>query len=202
MELNIIISILFLFLTSCDETDSTEQASQLGMVVIDSVEYKIPDNWEGMKTDTLLIADPEKLVQLPQENTFEDYRIYLNRETRDAFVAMAEAAIKDSVILIVDSGYRSANFQKRIIKRRMEKGESFERVMRFVAPPGYSQHETGRAVDLVPSEVRFAKTKIYEWLQENAGKFGFAETYPEDIIPKSRWEPWHWYYGGEDDIEE
>lgn len=202
MQLNIIISFLLLFLTSCDETDSTEQVCPPGWIVIDSVEYKIPANWEGMKIDTSLIADPEKLVQLPQENTFEDYRIYLNKETRDAFVKMAEAAKSDSIILIVDSGYRSANFQKRIIKRRMELGDSFERVMRFVAPPGYSQHETGRAVDLVPSEVRFAKTKIYDWLQENAGKFGFSETYPEDIIPKSRWEPWHWYYEGEDDNEE
>ena len=190
MQLNIIISILLLFLTSCDETDNT--------IVIDSVEYKIPANWEGKEIDSSLIADPEKLVQLPQENTFEDYRIYLNKEARDAFVIMAEAAKSDSVTLIVDSGYRSANFQIRIIKRRMEQGDSFERVMKFVAPPGYSQHETGRAVDLVPSEVRFAKTKTYEWLQENAGKFGFAETYPEDIEPKSRWEPWHWYYTGDD----
>jgi len=190
MHFNIIISILFLFLTSCDETVNT--------VVIDSVEYIVPASWEGKKIDTTLIADPEKLVQLPQENTFEDYRIYLNRETRDAFVKMSDAAKKDSITLIVDSGYRSASFQKRIIKRRMELGDSFESVMRFVAPPGYSEHETGRAVDLVPSEIAFAKSKTYLWLKDNAGKFGFVETLHEDIIPKSRWEPWHWYYAGDE----
>lgn len=185
MHLNIIISILFFFLTAGNET-----------IVIDSVEYKIPANWQGKKIETSLIADPKKLVQLPQDITFEDYRIYLKKEARDAFIKMAEAAKKDSIALIVDSGYRSAGFQKRIIKRRMQQGDSFERVMRFVAPSGYSQHETGRAVDLVPSEVEFAKTKSYKWLKKNAVKFGFVETYPEDIIPSTRWEPWHWYYAG------
>jgi len=187
MQLNIIISILFLFLTSFDET-----------IVIDSVEYKIPTNWQGKKIDKALVADPKKLVQLPQENTFEDYRIYLKKEARDAFVKMADAAKKDSVKLIADSGYRSANFQKKIIKRRLDQGDSFEKIMKFVAPPGYSEHETGLAVDLVPSEIEFAKSKAYAWLKNNASKFGFVESLPVSVIPKSRWEPWHWYYEGKD----
>ncbi len=188
MQFNIIISFLFICLTSCGDTDST--------IVIDSVEYEIPAKWESEKIDSALIADPETLKQLPQEFTYEEYRIYLTKETRDAFVEMAEAAKGDSVMLIADSGYRSANFQKRIIKRRMEQGDSFEKIMRFVAPPGYSQHETGRAFDLVPSEVEFAKTEMYAWLKENAAKFGFKETYPYEKDNPSRWEPWHWYYVG------
>jgi len=187
MQLNIIISIFFLFLTSFDET-----------IVIDSVEYKIPTNWQGKKIDKALVADPKKLVQLPQENTFEDYRISLKKSARDAFVKMADAAKKDSVFLIVDSGYRSANYQKKIIKRRLDKGDSFEKIMKFVAPPGYSEHETGLAVDLVPSEIEFAKSKAYAWLKNNASKFGFVESLPVSVIPKSRWEPWHWYYEGKD----
>ncbi len=181
---------LLLLATSCDET-----------VVIDSVEYDIPAQWVGQSLDSTQIADPTTLVRLPDEFCFEDYRIYLDRSTRDALVELAEMAKKDSIEIIVDSGYRSASFQKRIIKRRMAEGESFERVVRFVAPPGYSQHETGRAIDLVPSEVRFAKTETYAWLIENAGHFGFVETFPDDTTSLHRAEPWHWYYEGKEALE-
>ncbi len=167
-------------------------------VTIDSVVYTVPPRWVGKKLDSSLIADPQKLVRLPEELSFEDSRIYVTRATRDAFVKMAAAAKKDSILLTADSGYRSASFQRRIFRRRMAEGKTFEQVAAFVAPPGYSQHETGRALDLVPSEARFAHTKTYEWLKKHAGEFGFVESIPEP--PKGSgywyWEAWHWYYQG------
>lgn len=181
---------LLMLTASCDET-----------VIIDSVEYAVPEQWCGQSLDSILIADPTTLVRLPDEFCYADYRIYLDRATRDALVELAHAARKDSVEIIVDSGYRSASFQKRIIKRRMAEGESFERVARFVAPPGYSQHETGRAVDLVPSEVLFLKTNIYVWMKDHAGRFGFVETYPPDSTSSFRAESWHWYFKGKTDSE-
>ncbi len=170
-------------------------------MTIDSVEYELTEQWHGQKIDSLDYADKTKLVQLPNELTYQDYRIFLTAETRDAFVQMAEAAKRDSITLIVDSGYRSPEFQARIIKRRMKTGESFARVIRFVAPPGYSQHHTGKACDLVPSEVRFAKSRIYNWLKENASMFGFYETYPNNEESKLSWEPWHWFYKKDNSIE-
>ena len=144
-----------------------------------------------------MIAVKADLVRLPERFCFEDYRIYVMPAARDAFVGMAGAALKDSVHLIVDSGYRSGEFQEKIIKRRMAAGEDFEAVARFVAPPGYSQHETGCAFDLVPSEARFAHTETYAWLSEHAAEYGFVETYPEDSTHTRYWESWHWYYRGE-----
>ena len=169
-------------------------------ITVDSVEYEIPDRWCGKKLDSTQLADKTRLVRLPDSLTFQDYRIYVMPAVRDAFVRMADAARRDSIFLIVDSGFRSADFQRRIIKRRLAAGEPFERIARHVAPPGYSRHETGRAIDLVPSEARFAHTPMYRWLKEYAREYGFEETYPE---PKGDpdglwWESWHWEYTAPD----
>jgi len=163
-------------------------------VVIDSVEFEIPPRWCGHRLDFADIALPENLVRLPERLCFESYRIYVLPKTRDAMVRMADAALADSVELIVDSGFRSAGFQKRIIKRRLAEGKTFNEIVRFVAPPGYSEHETGRAIDLVPSEASFAETDAYRWLSEHAAEYGFVETYPEEDNDTAPWESSHWCF--------
>ena len=164
------------------------------VVTIDSVKYPVPARWCGNKLDSTQIAVPGTLVRLAEEFTYEDYRIYVLPEVKTAFSRMAEAAKQDSIDLIVDSGFRSASFQERIIRQRLEDGQNMQEVLTMVAPPGYSEHETGRAVDLVPSEALFASSKIYLWLTENASRFGFRESYPESTADSMSWEPWHWYY--------
>jgi len=163
-------------------------------VVIDSVEYVVPARWCGNKLDSADIADKTRLVRLPAELCYEDYRIYVLPETRDALVKMTAAARADSVKLIVDSGFRSAAYQKRIYRRRLVEGAGFEEIVQYVAPPGYSEHETGRAVDLVPSDASFAHTETYRWLKENGQKYGFYETYPETKDGLIPWESSHWCY--------
>jgi len=165
-------------------------------VEISNVVYTVPEYWCGRLIDSTLLAEPEQLVQLPDELTYEDYRIYILPETKNAFVTMAAAAKKDSMNLIVDSGFRSPGFQRRIIIRRLQRGDSIEEIFRSVAPPGYSEHHTGRALDLCPSEAKFAYKTEYFWLKENAADFGFIESLPEDSTNPGSWESWHWYYTG------
>lgn len=172
---------------ACDDT-----------VVIKGVTYPISKKWCGKSIDSTQAADPSSLVRLPDELTFEDYRIYVTAETKSAFIDMAAAAAKDSINLIVDSGFRSAEFQARIIARRLAEGQPFEKVIKHVAPPGYSQHHTARAVDLVPSEAEFAFSATYSWLKKNAARFGFSETYPDEESNQLWWESWHWYYQSTD----
>ena len=167
--------------------------------VIDSVEYDVPARWCGKKLDLTQIADKTRLVRLPEELCFEDYRIYVMPPARDAFVEMAGAAKKAGLSLRVDSGYRSAEFQKRIIKRRLEAGEKYERIVRMVAPPCYSTHQTGCAFDLEPSEAKFVKTDEYRWLKENAGRFGFTESFAENNADSLFWEPYHWFYSPDEE---
>lgn len=163
-------------------------------VVIDSVEYGIHPRWCDKLIDSTYLAVPESLVLIPPQYCFEDSRIYVDRGARDAFVRMAEAAQSDSIDLIVDSGYRSARYQARIILARMAEGESFDDVIRYVAPPGYSEHETGRTVDIVPSDPSFARTDAYRWLVEHAAEFNYYETYPKDTTGQLPWESWHWTF--------
>ena len=185
----VLILSLVMFTMPAGTDDCTE------VITIDSLEYPVPDRWCGKKLDSTQIADPKTLVCLAEELTYEEYRIYVLPEVKAAFSKMAEVAKKDSIDLIIDSGYRSASFQERIIMKRLEAGQNVQEILSMVAPPGYSEHETGRAVDLVPSEARFASSKTYRWLTENASRFGFQESYPESAADSISWEAWHWYYG-------
>ena len=67
--------------------------------------------------------------------------------------------------------------------------------------PGHSEHQLGTAFDFVAKDVEqqsFKDTEQYQWLKENAHRFGFIESYPEgktDVTHKE-YRPWHWRYVG------
>jgi LAS superfamily LD-carboxypeptidase LdcB len=162
-------------------------------VTIDSQEHTVPDSWQGYKIAAPPLSSPP-LVQVPPEFVKDNGQIFLLPEARDAFQEMAESAKEDGIAMVIDSGYRSAWYQKKIYKRLMAKGKSFAEVARYVAPPGYSEHMLGLAVDFVPSNWRFADDPAYQWLKEHGNTFGFNESYPEISSDKRPWEPSHWRY--------
>ena len=111
--------------------------------------------------------------------------------------AMREAANGEGVVLLPYSGFRSVERQVRIIQGKREAGQSLAEVLRYVAAPGYSEHHTGRAIDIgtmfePPLEERFAQTTAYRWLTQYAGQFGFTLTYPRGSSTGIGYEPWHW----------
>lgn len=161
---------------------------------LDSLTFPIPERWCGRMNDSCLIAEPATLVRLPDSLSWREYRIYLTRSARNAFVDMATSAAEDSVMLIVQSGFRSARYQRVIIRRRLAKEQKMETVLKHVAPPGYSEHETGMAVDMISAGGPFEKSAAYEWLKMYATDFGFIESIPEDSTGIVPWEPWHWLY--------
>ncbi len=110
---------------------------------------------------------------------------------------MSVEAERKGARILVASGFRSAGYQRQIIKRRLDNGQEIGTIFRYVAPPGYSEHHTGRALDLSPGGVVFGETKTYAWLKKNAGKYGFIESIPNDPTNGEDWEPWHWYYRGD-----
>jgi LAS superfamily LD-carboxypeptidase LdcB len=97
--------------------------------------------------------------------------------TAIAFRAMARAAAKAGVDLRVRSGFRSFSKQQKLYKA-YRKGDG-----NLAARPGFSNHESGRALDLYVTEY-----KTFEWLQNHAASYGFHRTVPG--------EPWHWEYLG------
>ena len=94
--------------------------------------------------------------------------------TAKAFRAMAKAARKSGVSLAIRSGYRTHAKQKKLYKQYRNG------VGNLAAKPGFSVHESGRALDIVMSD------KTYGWLVAHARDFGFHRTV--------RGEPWHWEY--------
>ena len=69
---------------------------------------------------------------------------------------------------------------------------------KWVADVGYSEHQTGLAVDINADGVNSSGQQVYAWLADNAWKYGFILRYPEDKteITKTDYEPWHYRYVG------
>lgn len=162
-------------------------------VHIDGVKYPVPIPWRGRELKVKPL-DPSDLKQIPLELCWEGSKLYLLTNARDALVYMANKAKEDNVFLIVHSGYRSIWYQRKIFKQLMATGRTWEDLVRYVAPPGYSEHMLGIVVDLYPSNWRFASTPEYAWLKEHASEYGFTESYPESAKDGFPWEPWHWKF--------
>lgn len=120
-----------------------------------------------------------------------------------AWLAMREAAQGDGVELLLISAFRSFEFQLALIRGKLAKGRSIAEILTVNAPPGCSEHHSGRAVDIgerdTPAlEEDFERTRAFAWLGGNAARFGFHLSYPRGNSYGYLYEPWHWCWGKED----
>ena len=109
----------------------------------------------------------------------------LTPATAEDWQAMVEAAAADEVILMIVSGFRSIEYQAQLIRKKINAGQEIEAILKVNAAPGYSEHHSGQAVDIAtpgsrPLTEEFEATAAFQWLGENAGRFGFSMTYPRD----------------------
>lgn len=114
-----------------------------------------------------------------------------------AWEAMRSAAQGDGVELIAISAFRSVERQREIIAGKLAAGKTMTEILRYVAPPGFSEHHTGRAIDIgthghLDLEEDFASTPAYQWLAAHAGRLGFTLSYPPGGAQGIAYEPWHW----------
>ena len=126
-------------------------------------------------------------------------KIFLDSVAAIAFLKMQEDAKKDSIEFIIVSAFRSFDYQKGIIIRKLNMGRKLKDILKENTLPGYSEHHTGRAVDFIEKgwyslSTSFDKTKEFQWLMENANKYGFYLSYPEGNKNGIMYEPWHWMY--------
>jgi D-alanyl-D-alanine carboxypeptidase len=113
---------------------------------------------------------------------------------------MLDAAERDDVDLKIISGYRSFDEQ-----REVKNGHTTvfgEGANAFSADQGFSEHQLGTTIDITTPEIgatsaSFGETEAFEWLQENAHKYGFILSYPEGNTFYI-YEPWHWRFVGRD----
>ncbi len=125
----------------------------------------------------------------------------LKKVANDNFVTMADDAKKEGIKLLVGSGYRSYKTQYDLYNYYVSVDGKKE-ADTYSARPGYSEHQTGLAIDIVGSNWSFieANTKEYNWLIDNSYKYGFILRYPKgkERITGYIYEPWHYRYVGKD----
>jgi zinc D-Ala-D-Ala carboxypeptidase len=140
-------------------------------------------------------ADQRLLETVALADGGREYRLL--PDAAASWRSMYSAAQTDQVELIVLSAFRSIERQAELVRDKLNMGMSIGEVMRSIAPPGYSEHHTGRALDIASLthpllEVSFAETIEFAWLAKNARRFGFLMSYPKDNALGYLYEPWHW----------
>lgn len=118
-------------------------------------------------------------------------------EAARAWWMMTKAANVDGIELQIVSAFRPIDHQAGIIRRKLDSGQCIEDILKVSAAPGYSEHHSGRALDItcpgyVPLEEEFETSPAFSWLMENAGRFDFVLSYPRDNPHSVAYEPWHW----------
>ena len=121
----------------------------------------------------------------------------LERRTAARWQSMLAATEVDAIKLEAISGFRSFDYQRQLIERKLAAGLTVEQIVRVNALPGFSEHHTGRAIDIgtpgsPPVTAEFEQTPAFGWLTQRGQDFGFRMTYPRDNPFGIIYEPWHW----------
>jgi len=139
----------------------------------------------------------EPLQLVPIGADIHDRVQWLQPPAARALLRMREAAQRDGVPLQIVSAFRSIEYQLGIIERKLGRGLTMAEILRVSAAPGYSEHHTGRCVDITtpgftPLEEEFEHSPAFAWLQRNAATYRFALSYPRGNRHGIAYEPWHW----------
>lgn len=127
---------------------------------------------------------------------------YLEKNAKIAFEKMAKDAKKEGYNIRAVSTYRSYSYQKKLYSNYAA-SDGVEKADTYSARPGFSEHQTGLAVDVdntKTSYTKFGNTKEFSWMKENAYKYGFILRYTKEneFITGYMNEPWHYRYVGID----
>jgi LAS superfamily LD-carboxypeptidase LdcB len=153
------------------------------------------------RTDFVLI--PAKYVAAGASQS----KMYLRKETSEAFLEMQSAADEDDIDLKIASATRNFDYQKELWNKKwnnfsgFDEEDRFEKILEYSAVPGTSRHHWGTDIDINDATPEYFDTErgeeVYEWLVANAPMFGFCQTYSKkDESRKTGYheEKWHWSY--------
>ena len=170
---------------------------------------------------------PDELVEVARKYCVDDRTYLLSGNAAFAAEALIREMRALGYDISITSAYRSYDYQTTLYNRYFEQEKAAhpdwsdeqikKQVLTYSAYPGTSEHQTGLCVDLITSEMSglwnygsetpnnpydkgFAETNEFEWLKDNAHKFGFILRYPEnktDITGYS-YESWHYRFVGID----
>jgi len=157
----------------------------------------------GISPETILrrgLPTFDEPAELAEAEVSSNGRVHqLTATAAEAWGAMKQAAVGASVEMYLISGFRSIERQAELIEAKLKQGQPISDILTLLAPPGCSEHHTGRAVDIGAPGYRgldeaFENSEVFEWLQSNAQRFGFALSFPRGNRWGYLYEPWHWCY--------
>jgi zinc D-Ala-D-Ala carboxypeptidase len=135
--------------------------------------------------------------------------VTIHRGALEQYRIMVKAARQDNVILVPISGFRSEQYQQELYDRQLGKLGSVESATTINAPPGYSEHHTGYAIDFgdgtkleTNTKSGFEQTPAFAWLKTHGAKYGFEMSFAKDNPDRVSYEPWHWRFVGTRDALE
>ncbi len=146
------------------------------------------------------LCECEEATELELAETAVDGRQHLLvPAAAAAWRQLKAAALADGVGLFIVSAFRSIDRQFEVLRRKLASDVALEEALSLCAPPGYSEHHTGRAVDISSPgsralEVEFEQTAAYAWLSRRAAEFGYSLSYPVGNCLGYQYEPWHWCF--------
>lgn len=147
----------------------------------------------------------EEAPQADLQNITADGLVKLRRPAAYAFLEMVDAARADGIVLVPISGFRNLEDQEFLFfDIKAQRGQIPSQRAEVSAPPGYSEHHTGYAIDV--GDINFPDTDLnesfdgtpaFQWLQRNAAFYSFELSFPLDNPHGVSYEPWHWRYVGD-----
>ena len=178
--------------------------------IVDWTKYDPAQVLQGEKWYLALINKnyPLERNYTPSVSTImESSKVTADTRVATSYKNMYDAAKVDGITLTPYSGYCSYQAQKSIYNDKLQSfltGMSEEEAKinaeKRIEPAGCSENGAGLAVDIVSASAGFASTPEYQWLEQNAHKYGFVLRYPQDKteITGIIYQPWHWRYVGID----
>lgn len=199
---------------ACDEGDDPERENDMYLILVN-------------KTNTVGESYvPENLIDVDKSYTNGGKAVELEKKTAEAAISMIDAMKANEITNVsITSGYRTYEYQQTLFDRYCDQEKAAhpawsdtevkDYVLTYSAYPGTSEHQTGLCLDLITTEMvglwnfgsetpdnpydkGFAETEAFEWLQNNAHKYGFILRFPENktAVTGYSYESWHYRYVG------
>ena len=182
----IFVSFLFIILVKLNNKNNIEKIENL-----DNYKYILVNKENKLSKD----FKPNNLVEVIK---CSEKKFYLEKEAHNAYNQMCLDSKKEGLNILITSAYRSYYEQRKLYNKYLKLyGKNY--VDKYVAKAGYSEHQTGLAIDLksLDNEV-FMNSKEYLWIKKNAHKYGFIIRYQkeQEVITGYSEEQWHIRYVG------
>lgn len=188
--------------------DFINNVSELNDNVIDNVKNIYGENDEQERIDLVLVNKENRLNEkyIPSDLVqadipFQGINNMVSADIKSSLENMFIEAKLNGIELIGISGYRSYSYQENLYNMSLRGEGSYN--SDYVALPGYSEHQTGLAIDILSKDYMFLDegfkyTEAYKWIKDNSYKYGFIIRYPEgkEDITGYPFEPWHLRYVG------